>query len=170
MCWYCIYKYLYICYTHIYMNIYVFQYCCFSLPQSCPTFCDPMVTAHWVSLSLTISWSLFKLMSFELVLPSNHFILCCRLFLLPSVFPSMRVFSNESSLASSSWSIGASATALPMNIQDWFPLGLTGLISLRSKGLSKLFYNTTVQKHKFFGTQPSSQSNSHIHTWLLEKL
>ena len=61
------------------------------------------------------------------------------------------------------------ASVLPMNIQDWFPLGLTGLISLQSKGLSRVFSNTTVQKHQFFGAQPSSQSNSHIHTWPLEK-
>ena len=68
-------------------------------------------------------------------------------------------------------SIGASASAsvLPMNIQDWFPLGLTGLISLQSKGLSRIFSNTTVQKHQFFGTQLSLWSNFHIHTWLLEK-
>ena len=67
--------------------------------------------------------------------------------------------------------IGASASAsvLPMNIQDWFPLGLTGLISLLSKGLSRVFSSTTVQKHQFFGAQPSLWSNSHIHTWLLKK-
>ena len=67
--------------------------------------------------------------------------------------------------------IGASASAsvLPMNIQDWFPLGWTGWIFLQSKGLSRVFSNTTVQKHQFFGAQPSSQSNSHIHTWPLEK-
>ena len=69
-------------------------------------------------------------------------------------------------------SIGASASVSvpPMNIQDWLPLGLTGLISLQSKGLSRVFSNTTVQKHQFFGTQPSLWSNSHIHTWPLEKL
>ena len=61
------------------------------------------------------------------------------------------------------------ASVLPMNIQDWFPLGLTGLISLQSKGLSRVFSNTTLQKHQFFGAQLSSQSNSHIHTWPLEK-
>ena len=63
----------------------------------------------------------------------------------------------------------ASGSVLPMNIQDWFPLGLTGLISLQSKGLSRVFSNTTVQKYQFFGTQLSLWSNSHIHTWLLEK-
>ena len=63
----------------------------------------------------------------------------------------------------------ASTSVLPMNIQGWFPLGLTGLISLLSKGLSRVFYSTTIQKHKFFSNQPSWWSNSHIHTWLLEK-
>ena len=67
--------------------------------------------------------------------------------------------------------IGASASTsvLPINIQDWFPLGLTGWISLKSKGLSRVFSNAIVQKHQFFGAQLSLQSNSHIHTWLLEK-
>ena len=83
----------------------------------------------------------------------------------------IRVFSNELVLHIRSKSIGASASAsvLPMNIQDWFPVGLTGWILLQSKGLSRVFSNTTVQKHQFFGTQPSLWSNSHIHTWLLEK-
>ena len=71
--------------------------------------------------------------------------------------------------ASGGQSVGASASVLLMNIQDWFPLGLTGLISLQSKGLSRVFSNTTVQKHQFFHTKPSLWSNSHIHTWLLEK-
>ena len=65
--------------------------------------------------------------------------------------------------------VSASASVLPVNIQDWFPLGLIGWISLQSKGLSRVFSNTTVQKHLFFGSQLSLQSNSHIHTWLLEK-
>ena len=65
--------------------------------------------------------------------------------------------------------VSASASVPPMNIQDWFPLGLTGWISLKSKRLSRVFSNTTVQKHQFFGTQLSSQSNSHIHTWPQEK-
>ena len=72
-------------------------------------------------------------------------------------------------LAPGSQSIGASAPALPMNIQGWFPLGLTGLISFLSKGLSRVLFSTTVWKHQFFGTQLSLWSNSHIHTWLLEK-
>ena len=82
------------------------------------------------------------------------------------------VFSNDSVLCIRWPSIGVSASAsvLPMNIQDWFPLGWTGWICLLSKGLSRVFSNTTVQKHQFFSTQLSLQSNSHIHRWLLEKL
>ena len=65
--------------------------------------------------------------------------------------------------------VSASPSVLPMNTQDWSPLGWTGWISLQSKGLSRVFSNTIVQKHQFFGTQLSSQSNSHIHAWPLEK-
>ena len=110
------------------------------------------------SLSITNSRSLLKLMSIESVMPSNHLILCYPLLLLPSVFPSIRIFSNESVPHISDQSIGSSASAsvLPMNIQDWFSLGLTALISLRSNGLSRVFSNTTVQKHQFFGSQLSS--------------
>ena len=81
-------------------------------------------------------------------MPSNHLILCCPLLPLPSVFPSIRVFSNESVFTSGGQSIGASASAsvLPMNIQCWFPLGWTGWISLQSKGLSRVFSSTIVQK------------------------
>ena len=120
------------------------------------------------SLSFTFSQSLLKLMSIESVMPSNHLILCRPLLLLPPIPPSIRVFSNESTLRQSI-GISASASVLPMNIKDWFLFGLTGLISLQSKGLSRVFSNTTVQKHQFFGTQLSSSSNSHLHTWLLEK-
>ena len=93
------------------------------------------------------------------------------LLLLPSIFPNIRVFSSESVIYIRWPKYGASALAsvLPMNIQGWFPLGWTDWISLQSKGLSKVFSNTTVQKHQFFSAQPSLWSNSHIHTWLLEK-
>ena len=119
-----------------------------SVAQSCPTLWDPWTVARPASLSITNSWSLLKFMSIELVMPSNHLILCHPLFL-PSIFPSIRVFSDESVLISGGQSIGASASTsvLPMNIQDWFPLGWTGLISLQSKGLSGVFSNTTVQKN-----------------------
>ena len=86
-------------------------------------------------------------------------------------FPASGSFQMSQFFASDSQSIGASAWAsvLPMIIQDWFPLGWTSWISLQSKGLSRVFSNTTVQKHQFFGTQFSLWSNSHIHTWPLEK-
>ena len=100
----------------------------------------------------------------------NHLILCCPLLLLPTIFPNIRVFSNELALHirwPKYWSFSFSISP-SNNIQDWFPLGLSGLISLQSKGLSGVFSNTTVQKHQFFGAQPSLWSSSHIHTWLLE--
>ena len=96
----------------------------------------------------------FKLMSIELVMPSKHLILCCPLLLLPSVFPRSGSFPVSQLFTSGGQSIrvSASPSVLPMNIQDWFPLGWTGWISLQSKGLSRVFSNTTVQKHQFFGT------------------
>ena len=89
----------------------------------------------------------------------------------PQSFPSSGSFPMSQFFASGGQSIGVSVSAsvLPMNIQDWFPLGWTGWISLQSKGLSRVFSNTTVQKPQFFGTQLSFWCNSHIHTWLLEK-
>ena len=146
-------------------------YCCYSVTKSCLTLWPPWTAAHQVSLSFAISCSWLKLMSNESVMPSNHLILC-HSFLLPSIFPDIRVFSNELALhIIGGQSIGASVSAsvLPMNIQDWFPSGLTGWISLQPKGLSRVFSNTTVQKHQFFSAQLSLWSNSHIHTWLMEK-
>ena len=94
----------------------------------------PWTKACQAPLSSTISQSLLKFISFEAMMLNNHLILCCPLLLLLSIFPSIRVFSNESVLASGGQSIGVSASAsvLPVNFQDWFPLGLTGLISLQS--------------------------------------
>ena len=123
------------------------------------------------SLSTTNFWSLLKLMSIELMMPSNHLILSRPLLLLPSIFPSISGFFNELVLRLGGQRIGVSASSsvLPMNIQDWFPLEWTGWISLQSKGLSRVFSNTTVKKHQFFSAQPSLRSYSHIHTWPLEK-
>ena len=90
---------------------------------------------------------------------------CLQSFPAPGTFPMSQFFSSGGQTIQAS----ASASVLPMNIQYWFPLELTGLISLQSKGLSIVFSNTTVQKHQFFSAQFSLQSNSHIHTWLLEK-
>ena len=89
----------------------------------------------------------------------------------PQSFPASRSFPMSQFFTSGGQSIGVSASVsvLPMNIQNWFPLGLTGWLSLQSKGLSRIFFNTTVQKHQFFGAQLSLWFNFHIHTWLLEK-
>ena len=99
---------------------------------------------HQASLSITNSRSLLGLMSIKSVIPSSHLILCHPLFLLPSIFPSIRVFLMSRLFTPGGQSIGASASAsvLSVNIQDWFPLGLTGLISLQSNGLSRVFSNT----------------------------
>ena len=104
-------------------------------------FATPRTAAHQASLSFTISKSLLKLMSIELVMPSNHLILCRLLLLLPSVFQGSGSFPMSWLFTSGGQSIGASVSVsvLPMNIQGWFPLGLTGLISLLSKGLSGVF-------------------------------
>ena len=117
----------------------------------------PWTAACQASLSITNSWSLCKLMSIESVMPSNHLILCHPLLLLPSIFPSIRSFPVSHFFASGGQSIGisTSASALPMNIQDWFLLGWPGWIALQSKGLSRVFSNTTIQKHQLFGAQLS---------------
>ena len=126
----------------------------------------PWTAVHQASLSITNSQRSLTLMSIESVMPSNHLILCQSLLLPPSIFPSIRVFSNESVFPirwPKYWSFSFNIS--PSNdIQDWFPLGWMGWISLQSKALSRVFSNTTVQKYRFFSTQLSSQSNSHIHT------
>ena len=134
-------------------------------------FATPWIAAHRASLSITNSWSLLKLMSIELVMPSNHLILCRPLLLLSPIPPRIRLFSNESALRmrwpkywSFSFSISPSNEHLGLISLEW-----TSWISLQCKGLSRVFSNTAVQKHQFFSAQLSSQSNSHIHTWILEK-
>ena len=133
-------------------------------------FATPWTAACHTSLSITNTWSLLKLMSIESVMPSNHLFLCHPLLLLLLVFPSIRVFSNESALLirwpkywSFSFSISPSNeySGLISFRMDWFAF-------LQSKGLSRVF-NTIVQKHQCFGAQPSLGSNSHIHTSLLKK-
>ena len=132
-------------------------------------FVTPWTAALQASLSLLISWSLPKFMFIASVMPSSHLILWHPLLLLPSIFPSIRDFSNESMFASDDQNSGASASAsvLPVNIQDWSPLKLTDLISLLSKGLSGIFSGTTVRRHQFFGILPSLWSSSHSCTWSL---
>ena len=135
-------------------------------------FVTPWTIACQASLSITNSQSLPKPMSIESVMPSSHLILCRPFLSCPQSFPESESFQMSQLFASGGQSIGISASAssvLPMNTQDWSPLGWTGWISLQSKGLSRVFSSTIVQKRQFFGAQLSSPSNSHIHTWLMEK-
>ena len=134
-----------------------------SVTQSCPALCNPVECSTPVLPIITNSWSLLKLTSIDLVMPSNHLILC-RPLLKPSIFPSIRVFSKGSVLLIRwlSTGVSASASVLPVNSQDWLPLGWTGWISLQSKGLSTVFFNTTVQKHQLFSVQLSLWSISHM--------
>ena len=134
-------------------------------------FVTPWMAAHQASLSITNSQRLLKLMSIESVMPSKHLILCHSLLLWPSIFPSIRVFSNESALHikwSKYWSFDFSISPSSEH-PGMISFSMDCLDCLQSKGLSRGFSNTTVQRHQFFGTQLSSQSNSHIHTWPQEK-
>ena len=115
--------------------------------------CDPMDYSTTGFPVHTNYQSLLKLMSIESVMPSNCLILCHLHLLPPSMFPSIRVFSKFFTSGGQRTGVLASRSVLPMNIQDWFPLAWTGWISMWSKGLSRVFSNTTVQKHQFFGTQ-----------------
>ena len=130
-------------------------------------FVTAWTAARQASLSITNTQSLLKPMPIELVMPSNHLILCRPLLLLAPIPARIRVFSNESALRMrwpKYWSFSFSISP-SNNTQYVSPSGWTGWISLQCKGLSRVFSNTTVQKHQFFGAQLSSQSNSHIHTW-----
>ena len=131
-------------------------------------FVTQWTAAHQASLSVTISRSLLKLMSIEwwchLTISSSIIAFSFHL----QSFPASGSFPLSQLFVSGGQSIGASASVLPMNIQDWFPLGLVRWISLQSKRLS-VFHSTTVQKHQFFDAQPSLWSSSQIYTWLLEK-
>ena len=138
-----------------------------SVTQLCPTLCDPM---NCITPGFPVHHQLLELAQ---TCPSSQW---CHPTISSSVvpfssrlqsFPASGSFPMSQFFTSSGESIGASASVLPMNIQDWFPLGLTGSISLQSKGLSRVFSNTTVQKHQFFGAHLSLRSNSQIHTWLL---
>ena len=135
-----------------------------------------LVTTPWTpackaSQLFTISLNLLKLMSIELMMPSNHLILWCPFSSCPQFFLVSGSFLMSWLFTSGGQNIEASASAsvLSVNIQVGFPLGLDGLISFLSKRLSRVFSNTRVRKHQFFSTQPSFWSNSHIHTWPLEK-
>ena len=131
-------------------------------------FATPWTAARQASLSIAHSWSSDSCLSSRWCHPTISssvipFSSCLQSFPASGSFPVSQFF------ASGGQCIGASASVLLMNIQGWFLLGLTSLISLQSKELSRVFSNTTVEKHQFFGAQPSIWSNSHIHTWLLEK-
>ena len=116
----------------------------------------PWTAAHHASLPFTISWSLLKFMSVQLVMPSNHLILCCPLLPLPSIFSSIRVFSSESALSirwPKYWSFSFNIS--PSNKYSGLTSFKIDLISLLSKGLSRVFPSTTIQKHQFFLAQPA---------------
>ena len=143
--------------------------CCFSVAQSCLILWDPRdystpglpVLHHLPELAQThVHWVDDAIQTLSSVIP---FSFCLQ------YFPASGSFLMSQLFTLGGQSIGASASVFPMNSQDWFPVGWTGWISLQSKGLSKVFSNTTVQKHQFFSAQLSSQSSSHIHTWPLEK-
>ena len=146
------------------------MYCCCLVTKLCPTLLPyglqharlpcPSLFPGVCENSSPLSWWCHLIISSSVTLFSH-----------PQSFPASGSFPVSQLFTSGGQSMGAStsASALPMNIQDWFPLGLTDLISLLSKGLSWIVYSTTVWKHQFLGTQPSLWSNSHIHTWLLEK-
>ena len=141
-----------------------------SVAESCQTLCDPMNCSTPGLPDITIAWSSLKLTSMSrwchpAISSSVIYFSSC-----PQSLPASESFPMSQLFSWGGQSIGVSALAsvLPKNTQGWSPLEWTGWISLQSKGLSKVF-NTTVQKHQFFGTQLSSQSNSHIHTWPQEK-
>ena len=144
--------------TQLWFIIHVHQFSVFQSLSCVWLFVTPWTAARRFSLSITNSQSLLKLMSIESVMQSNHLILCRRLFLLTSIFPSIRVFSNESVLRIRSpkyWSFHFSINPSNEYSGGWFPLGWADWISLQSKGLSRVFSNDTVQKHQFFGGQLS---------------
>ena len=128
---------------------------CCSVAQPCLTLCNPMdCSTPGFPVPHHLPERLLKLMSIESVMPSNHLFLCRPLFLLPSIFPSIRVFSSEATPCirwPKYWSFSISPSSEYSGLILFFPLGLTGLISLLSKGLSRVFFSTTVRKHQFFG-------------------
>ena len=142
-------------------SVQLWQTLCDPMDCSTPGFHVPSPTPRIYSNSYPLSWWCCPTISSSVSSFSSCFL----------SFPASGSFPMSWFFVSGGQSIRASASALvlPMNIQDRFPLGWTGWISLQSKGLSRVFSNTTVQKHQFFGIQPSLWSNSHIHTWILEK-
>ena len=157
------------------MSSKIFLYICYqfsSVVQSCPSFATPWIAVHQASLSITNSRSLPKLMSIESMMPSSHLTLCRPLLLLPPIrqasgsFPMSQLFT----WGGQSIGISASTSVLPVNTQDWSPLGRTGWISLQPKGLSRVFFNNTVQKHQFFSAQLSSFYQLFLNLKMLSKV
>ena len=140
--------------------------------QLCRPFETSWTAARQAFLSFSVSQSLLRLMSIELMMPSNHPIFHCPLLLIPSIFPTIRVFSNSQLFTSNGRSTGVSVSpsVLPMNIQGWFPLELTGLISLQAKELSRVFSNTMVQKHQFKNKNNNNKKTKSINSSALSLL
>ena len=142
-----------------------------SVAQSCPTLCDPMDCStpgfplHHQLPEVTHSYPLSQWCHLTISSSVIPFSSCLQSFPASGSFPMSQLFA----WGGQSTGVSASASVLPMNYQDWFTLGLTGWISFQSKGLSRVFSNTIVQKHQFLHTQLSLWSDSHIHIWLLEK-
>ena len=157
----------------LFLNLLLHQFSSVQLLSRVWLFATTWIAACQAYLSIINSQSSLRLRSLESVMPSSHLILCRFLLLLPPIPPSIRVFSNESTLhmrwPKFHFGVSALASFPPKKSHGWSPSEWTGWISLQSKGLSRVFSNTTDQKHQFFGAQLSSQFNSHIHTWPLEK-
>ena len=161
--------------SHITLWLFVSLLCwpasCCSFTKSCLTLCDPMdwstpgfpifhYLLEFAQNSCPLSWWWHPTISSSVTLFSS----CHQSFPASGSFPVSQLFTSDGQSIEAS----VSASVLPVNIQGWFPLGLTGLISLLSKGLSRVFFSTTIQKHQFFGTQSTLWSNFHICTWLLK--
>ena len=149
------------------------KWCCCSVAKSCLTFCDPMDCSIPGFPVLHYLPEFAQTHSIESVMPSTHLSFCCPLLRLPSVFTSIRIFSSESALHirwPKYWYFSFSISPSLEYIQGWFPLGLTGLITLLSKGLWRIFSSTIVWKHQFCSTQPFLWSSSYIRTCLLRKI
>ena len=125
-------------------------------------FVIPWTAAHQASPSFTISWNHW---CYPIMASSVITFFCLQSFPESESFPVSQFFASSGQIIEAS----SLASLFPMNIKGWFPLGLTGLVSLQSKGLSRIFCSTTVEKHKFFSYEPCLWSNSHLHPWLLEK-
>ena len=145
-----------------------FLCCCFQSLSCVWLFATSWTTTHQAPLSSTVSQRSLKFVSIEFVMLSNHLVLCLLLLLWSSIFH-QGLFQWVSFSQQVAKVLELQHPILPMNIQDWFPLGLTGLVSLLSMGLSRVFSNTAVQKYQFFRAQLPLWFTCHIHTWLLER-